>query len=184
MPSATKLLTWEEFSRMPDDGYRYELVRGELRRMSRPGRKHGLVEARVTAKLLLYADQYELGEVLAGDSGFVVAEDPDTVRGPDVAFVRKERLGTGIPAVYWRGAPDLAVEVRSPDDRAGEIAEKIREYLTSGARLVWLLDPRSRTLTVHRPGEKPRTLRADETIDGEDVLPGFSCPIAWFFRDI
>lgn len=183
MPSATKLLTWEEFSRVPDDGYLHELVRGELKRVSRPGRQHGLVATRVAAALLRHVDQHDLGEV-SSESGFVVAEDPDTVRGPDVAFVRKERAVRGVPSMWWRGAPDLAVEIRSPGDRAGEIADKIRDYLTSGARAVWLLDPRSRTLTVHRPGQKPRTLRADEIVDGEDVLPGFSCPVAWFFRDL
>ncbi len=116
------------------------------------------------------------------DVGFRLAEDPDTVRGPDIAFVSASRLRSGFPRGFFPGAPDLAVEVVSPGDKAGELQEKIREYLSSGVRLVWLADPRSQTVTAYRPSGEAHVYSGEEPVPGEDVLPGFSFRPAELFR--
>jgi Uma2 family endonuclease len=117
----------------------------------------------------------DLGRVV-GEAGFKLAGDPDTVRGPDVAFVRRERLDSSLgPEGFFHGAPDLAVEIVSPGDTALELRQKIGEYLQAGARLVWVLQPDARTVIVHRPGASPETVGPDDLLDGEDVIPGFTC---------
>src|SRR6266700_2318991 len=156
MAQEARAITAEELFRMPDDGYKYELVAGRLRKMSPPGSLHGVVGMRLAIALGAYVEQHELGVLFAADTGFKLASNPDTVRGPDVAFVARERIPAGgIPTGYWPGAPDLAVEVMSPTDRRSEIDEKIDEYLRSGVRMIWFVEPLARRATVHRPGTQP-----------------------------
>jgi Uma2 family endonuclease len=179
--SVTTLVTAEELLRMPEDPP-YELVAGELRRMTQPSPLHGAVAARLSRLLGNYADDHKLGEVIINDSGFLLARDPDTVLGPDVAFVSARSLAAQpLGKKYWRGGPDLAVEVVSPSNSAAEMREKAIAYFDAGSRLVWLVDPDSRTVTVYRSATDVVTLAEDAELDGRPVLPGFRCRIADLF---
>lgn len=179
MSARTHLVTADELFGMQDDGYCYELVEGRLIRMSPPGALHGVAGGRLGVALANYVEASGLGIVFTQDIGFKLASNPDTVRAPDVAFVRRDRIpASGIPHGYWLGPPDLAVEVRSWNDRWSILVEKAHQYLRLGTRLVWLLDPKKETLTVFRPDGKPTLLTIDDVIDGEDVVPGFRLPLA------
>jgi Uma2 family endonuclease len=176
-------MTADELFRMPDDGYWYELVQGRLIKMSPPGALHGLVGIRLQTALDQFVRAQKLGVVFPQDTGFKLASNPDTVRAPDGAFVRRERIAsTGIPIAYWPGAPDLAVEVRSPSDRRSELRHKALEYLRHGARLVWVIDPAKRDVVVFRPGAAPVTLTSDDELDGEDVVAGFRFSLRQLFE--
>ncbi|MBM4031883.1 MAG: Uma2 family endonuclease [Planctomycetes bacterium] len=180
--STTSLVTAEQFMRMSHDGHRYELVAGELRTMSPPDVIHGALLARVAGLFDAHAREHDLGLAIGGDPAFLVERDPDTVRGPDVAFIRKERLTANPPGhCVWPGAPDLAVEILSPNDRPREVREKVRCWLRAGVRMVWVVDPDRRTVVVHRPGRAAETLTEDADLDGEDILPGFRCRVAGIF---
>jgi Uma2 family endonuclease len=182
MAQETRAITADELLRMPDDGYKYELVAGRLRKMTPAGSLHGVVGMRLAIALGAYVDDNHLGVLFAADTGFKLASNPDTVRAPDIAFVARERIPAGgIPTAYWPGAPDLAVEVLSPTDVRSEIDEKIDEYLRSGVRLVWFVNPFERRVTVHRPGKRPLVLEERDAVDGDDVLPGFSYPLVRLF---
>ncbi|MGH7700047.1 MAG: Uma2 family endonuclease [Gemmatimonadales bacterium] len=161
---------------LPDK--RVELVRGVLVVREPPGYVHGEVTARVTRALMDHADAHDLGRVLAGDPGFQLATDPDTVRGPDVAFVRRERLPHPSPPGYAGFAPDLVVEVLSPGDRPGDVLGKVAEWISAGTRLVWVIDPERRLARVYRDDGGETLVTADGGLDGEAVLPGFSCSLA------
>jgi Uma2 family endonuclease len=179
----TRHLTADELLRLPDDGWRYELRQGELIRMPPGNPRHGSRMRRFGARLGAYVDTNDLGDVLVGDPGFTLQRGPDTVRGPDVAFIRKERIPPdGLTEDgFWEGAPDLAVEIVSPGDGARDVREKIDEYLAAGGGLVWVLYPRTRRVTVHRPDRSVTELTAADTLDGEGVVPGFACPVAALF---
>jgi Uma2 family endonuclease len=180
-----KLLTIEEFARRPEpiDGSKEELVRGEVVTMPPPGFLHGIVQLNVATLLKTFAKASKLGRVTV-ESGVITEEGPGSVRGPDVAFWSYERLPADhVPVVYANVAADLCVEVRSPTNTPAKTTEKVREYFTSGVRLVWVVDPEERVVTVyHGPGDG-RVLWEDATLTGGDVLPGFSCPVAEFFSD-
>ena len=183
MATATRLLTADEFLYWPDEpGMRQELIRGEVRTMSLPGEEHGDVTMETAFRLNLHVKAHALGKIYAAETGFIVERDPDTVRGADVAFVCQERLAT-ITArkKHVPFAPDLAVEVRSPNDRPGEIADKTRLWLAAGSLLVWNVDPETKTATVHRPGAEPVLLSENDTLDGGEVVPGFRCRVGDLF---
>lgn len=177
MPSRTAgPVTADELFRRPDH-HRYELVAGALRVCEPPGGTHGQVAARLCYQLTGFVEARRLGVVLV-ESGFILQRGPDTVRGPDVSFVAADRLPAGaVPASFVPLAPDLAVEIRSPEDRAGAMAEKVANYLDAGTRLVWVMDPAGREVTVHRADGSTTSLRDSDWLDGEAVLPGFRCPI-------
>jgi Uma2 family endonuclease len=182
MATTTQLLTADELFRMPDDGNRYELVRGELRTMPPPGFRHGLIMMNFGTALKRYVDAKGLGVVSGGDPGFLLARHPDILRAPDVAFVSAARIAAaGEPTGYWQGAPDLAVEVLSPNDTVVDVEEKTDDWLTLGCAMVVLVNDRRRTVTIHRPGVPPRTLRGDDVFDGEEVVPGFRLPLSDIF---
>jgi Uma2 family endonuclease len=182
MAITPELMTADELADLPGDGMRRELVRGELRTLPPTGSEHGDEESVFDGSIGPYVRAQKLGRVFVGESGFVLETDPDTVRAPGVAFVTRERLaGTGIPRGYYRGAPDLAVEIVSPNDRYTEVAEKIAEWLAHGTRLVFVVDPRRKTVDVHRPGQATRTLGIDDVLDGEDVVPGWSLAVRDLF---
>ena len=182
MAQETRAITAEELFRMPDDGYKYELVAGRLRKMTPAGSLHGLVGMRLAVAISAHVDTHGLGVVFAADTGFKLASNPDTVRAPDVAFVTRAKIpASGIPITYWRGAPDLAVEVMSPTDVRSEIDEKIEQYLRTGVRQVWFVEPLARRVTILRPGTPPQVLSDTDTPDGGDLLPGFSYPLARLF---
>jgi Uma2 family endonuclease len=181
--SSKRLLTEDDLAAMPEDGFRHELQAGLLVAEPRPFLLHAQVQARVIELLTGFVRLHGLGRVL-GDGGFLLARDPDTVRGPDVAFVTLARWKTVTDkGRFFRGAPDLAVEVLSPSNRAGEMHAKVADYLAAGARLVWIVDPKRRSVTAHRTLLAPRRFGADEVLDGADVLPGFAIPVASIFED-
>ena len=135
MVAKTQLVTAEELLDMPDDGFRYELVRGELRKMAPAGSGHSVSGVEIATSLNIHVKTNNLGRVFGADAGFLLARNPDTVRAADVAFVRRERVeAVGIPSGYWPGPPDLAVEIISPNDRYTEVYEKVDEWLEAGAR--------------------------------------------------
>jgi Uma2 family endonuclease len=126
--------------------------------------------------------EHRLGEVFEGETGFLLAREPDTVRAPDIAFVAAERIATAERQKgFWVGAPDLAVEVVSPGDTQREIDEKVMAWLDAGARLVWVVNPTWRTVTIYRSRRKIRVLTEDDELSGEDVVPGFRCPVGAVF---
>jgi Uma2 family endonuclease len=175
---ARRSWTDEELLALPEHG-KYELVDGELRQMSPAGGRHGQVVLRLAARLLGFVMERKLGHVFDGQTGF---RFPDgNLRSPDVSFVAAARLPEGVPTGFLHVAPDLAVEVLSPTDRAGDIAHKVGEYLGVGVSLLWVIDLEQGTAVVYRPGLPPRTVRPDGVLDGEDAVIGFSCPLAALF---
>ena len=182
MSVQSKVMTADELMRLPRDGQRHELVRGELRSMPPAGFEHGDVTNIIGSSLGPYARERGLGRAVTGDVGFRLTTNPDTVRAPDVAFVRHERiLAAGRVTGYWQGAPDLVVEVISPNDLYWEVEEKVAEGLAHGARLVLVVNPRRRTVAVHRPNGPVRILGEDDVLDGEDVVPGWALPVSELF---
>lgn len=178
------LVTAEELYELPDDGSRHELLRGTLVAEPVPGSLHGRIVARLAELLGSFVRPRRLGVVYAGDAGFILARKPDTVRGPDVAFVyaeRQRRVETDLP--YFPGAPDLAIEVLSPSDRMNEVIGKVSDYLAAGSRLVWVVDPVREQVQVFRSPFTPRLVSGDELLDGEDVVPGFSVALPEIFGD-
>jgi Uma2 family endonuclease len=178
-----KLITAEEFARMPDppDGSQQELVRGEIITMPPPGTRHGVCCLKVGRLLGNYVEDKRLGTAAGNDAGFISERDPDTVRGPDVSFWSRERLPEIPEEGYTDVPPDLAVEVVSPSDVHSRIHRKIRHYLERCVRLVWLVDPELRTVSVYRSRQQAQILEESDTLTGEDVLPGFQCLVAAFF---
>jgi Uma2 family endonuclease len=184
MTIETRHTTAEELLRMPDDGFRYELVRGELRKMTPAGNKHGYLALRIASRLERHVEDNGLGKTYAAETGFKLSSDPDTVRAPDAAFVSRARLEeVGEIEGYWPGAPDLAVEVISPSDTHTEVVEKALAWLEAGCRMVLAVDPSRRNVTVYRALDDIRILTggAGETLDGADVVPGWSLPVAELF---
>jgi Uma2 family endonuclease len=169
-------LTIEAFERLSEDGpYRADLVRGRVVREPPAGSEHGSIGAGLAARIWACAREAGLGEVFAAETGFILFRDPPTVRAPDVAFVARERIPeAGLPRGFFPGAPDLAVEIVSPSNTPLEIREKVADFLAAGSRVIWVVEPRSRTITVHRPDRPPRTLAEDEELDGEEVVRGLN----------
>lgn len=180
MATQLRTMTADELLAMPDDGIRRELFEGELREMSPPSERHADAAQNINRSLDTHVRAQRLGRVRP-EYGYVLESDPDTVRAPDVSFVRADRLSADGPAPgYYRGAPDLAVEVVSPHDRYSEVRAKVREYLAAGTRMVIVLDAEDRSATVYRPGRATLELSEADVIDGGDVVPGWTLPV----RDI
>ena len=176
-------LTEDDLASLPDDGFRHELQAGLLLAEPRPFPLHAQVQARIIELLTGFVRANGLGQVL-GDGGFLLASNPDTVRGPDVAFVTRERWSAVTDrGRFFRGAPDLSVEILSPSNRSGEIHAKVADYLAAGARLVWIVDPKQRTVTIHETLLAPRRLVARDLLDGGEVLPGFAIPVEAVFEE-
>jgi Uma2 family endonuclease len=184
MSTELQLMTADELLAMPDDGFVYELIKGELIKVSPPpGHEHGLVAMNIAGPLYEYAKKHHLGNVYAAETGFLLEQNPDTVRAPDVAFVRRERLEKAGPVEgYWIGAPDLAVEVLSPSDTVRRIEGKVAQWLESGSRIVWVVSPQIYTVTVYRSITEIVVLTKKDILDGSDVVPGFEIPIAEIFE--
>lgn len=170
------LMTADELLRLPDDGWRYELVRGELRKMSPTGVDHGHVAAEVLLSLGAHVKQHGLGRAYAAETGFRISREPDTVRAPDVAFVRSERVIRS--RKFMEGPPDVAIEVTSPSDTYSEIEEKTRDWLRAGVRAVIIIDPETRTARVHRA---TGAIAVADVIEIDDVIPGWRLPLAPLF---
>lgn len=177
-----RLVTADELMRMPDDGVKHELVEGRLITMTHAGSLHGRLAMRLGAAVDRFVEEHALGAVFAAETGFRLARDPDTVRAPDVSFVRKERLlEEGLPDGYWPGPPDLAVEVQSPNNSVRELELKAQDYLRRGVQLVWVVFPKKRAVVVYRPDAVPASLGEHDALDGYDLLPGFRYPLARLF---
>jgi len=159
----------------------FELVRGEAIELSSPTKPHGVVCIKVGTRLMAYAEQRGCGYVTCNDSGVILERDPDTVRGPDIAFYEDANTFAELHPKYGEVPPRVAVEVLSPNDRANKVLRKINDYLRCGVGLVWVIDPEIRTVTVHRPGKAQVELEESQELTGEDVLPDFRCIVADFF---
>jgi len=176
--SPAALMTAEELSHLNLPRQRTELVRGVLVVREPAGYRHGEVTMSLSAAIHDFVRPRKLGRVLAAETGFKLSSNPDTVRAPDVAFLRAERVPEPPPAGYAALAPDLAAEVLSPDDRPGEVLEKVGDWLNAGVRLVWVVDPARGLARVYRADGTETLLGDGDAFDGEEVLPGFSCRIA------
>ena len=175
------LVTADELLLMKDDGIRYELVRGELRKMSPAGHRHGRIALNLTTPLDQFVRANQLGAVYAAETGFKLTADPDVVRAPDVAFIRRDRVeAVGETGGFWPGAPDLAAEVLSPGETSGEVEDKIADWLDAGTRLVVVVDPENQTVTLYRSHKDVRVLTIDDVLEGGEVVPDWTLPV----RDI
>ncbi|HZN40301.1 MAG TPA: Uma2 family endonuclease [Planctomycetota bacterium] len=172
MPNPT-VTTAEELLLLHEPGFRHELVRGELRRMSPAGHWHGGAGATLTELLVRHAREHNLGKTYMAETGFLLACNPDTVLAPDISFVCNERLPPTRTRGYFPGPPDLAVEVRSPEGTRRQLHEKVLSWLRHGTRMVWVVDPAKESVTVYRGTDEVHELREGDEIQGGDVLPGF-----------
>ncbi|MDQ3746805.1 MAG: Uma2 family endonuclease [Acidobacteriota bacterium] len=189
MSTTTRLITADELLTMPTyvngSDRRYELIRGELKVISPTKPLHGIVRARIAAALINLVEANELGMAFGAETGFVVERDPDTVLGVDASFVSREKLATVENwDKFFPFAPDLAVEVLSPGNIVKEIDEKVAFYFAAGSRAVWVINPKRRTATVYTSPSEFRTLGGQDTLDGGDVLPGFSLELSKLFAGL
>lgn len=175
------LLTAEDLHHLSSQGVRGELLRGVLYQTQPTGIRHGKTVVNLIVLLAGFVEPRQMGTILASDVGFLLERDPDTVREPDVAFISARRLplDQDVPG-YFEGPPDLAVEIASPSDRPRQLFDKARMWISFGVPLVWTVDPQARTLEVHQPNQPQISLSSDDTLDGGQILPGFSCAV----RDI
>ena len=177
MTASEKLMTAEELARTSIPDKQVELIRGRLVVREPPSTHHGAVAGNVAYELSVFVREKKLGQVFPQDTGFKIASDPDTVRGPDVAFVSKERLDRIPEEGYADLVPDLVVEVVSPGDRPGEVLAKIGDWLEACARCSWLIDPRRREARISNADGSVSVTGEGGSLDGGDVLPGFTCPL-------
>ena len=175
--SSGSLLTADEMLRLNIPDKRVELVRGALVVREPPGVTHGRVTVNLAHRLMAYIERAGGDQIVLAETGFTVARNPDTVRGPDLAVLDRNRVPVPEPRGFLELGPDLVVEVLSPDDRPGEILAKVADWLNGGSRLVWVVDPRRRVARVYRLDGTDAVVAADGTLDGEDVVPGFTCPL-------
>ena len=182
MSTDTRLFTAEDLWRMGGD-QRRELVRGELRTMAPAGFDHGAISNNLAFLLTKHVREHKLGGVVCtAETGYVLARDPDVVRAADASYVRADRIPpAGRTIKFFEGPPDLAVEVTSPSDSNDEVDEKVDDYLESGTRLVWVVSARRRTITIYAPNRAKQVLHENDTLTGEDVIPGFQCKVADVF---
>ena len=180
--TTTKLMTAEELLAMPDDGFRYELVRGELIKMAPAGHMSSFYEMRMGIKLGAFVEDNGLGRTYSPSGGFTLEVNPDTVLAPDASFVRQERVdAVGDGDGFFPGAPDMVVEVISPSDRYTEVGRKVEAWLDAGVLMVVVVNPRNRTVQAHTPDGVTELTEAD-TLDGGDVVPGWRLPVADIFK--
>jgi len=178
MSSAKTLLTADELEQMPDvDSVLTELDEGELIEMPPAGRRHGRTEIRIATILETFTRSNKLGLVYASDTGFRLTDD--TVRAPDVSFVRQSRIQGGDG--YYQGAPDLAVEIYSPSDRVRQLMRKVKQYFAAGTHTIWIVYPETREVQILEATGTDRLLTGDDLLEATELLPGFSVPIAEFF---
>jgi Uma2 family endonuclease len=183
--TATRQLTASEFfdwvMRPENEPRHYELERGKVVEVSRPGERHGLVCSNVTTMLNLYTRKRRKGYALYNDAGVILERDPDTVRGPDVMYFEKSKGYDQMNPKFAEGVPTLAVEVLSPNDSHGKVARRIAEFQKAGIQMIWVVDPDGSDVTVYQRGHDPYVVEAGQELTGDDVLPEFRCPVAEFF---
>jgi Uma2 family endonuclease len=181
MTITNKLMTADELLRLPDDNMRHELVRGELQTMPPSGAEHGEIILNISGPLHEFVKRKKLGKTYGAETGFIIETQPDTVLAPDVSFVSKDRIPPSRPKGFFEGFPDLAVEVRSPSETAKKVQKKVEDWIDAGTSVVWVIDPKTTTVTVHQKSGEPLVLEMNDELDGGDVVPGFSVPVAEIF---
>lgn len=191
MPASALPRTAEELLTYDAPDKQVELVRGQLIVREPPGQRHGNVAGRIYLLLALHLRDEQRangwprarGRLVVGDAGYILRRGPDTVRGPDVAYLSYDRYDGPLPDGFLELAPDLVVEVRSPGDHGAEVREKVDDWLDAGARVVWVVDPRRQEIVEHRADCDTRVLGAGDSLDGGSVLRGFAHPVADIFSD-
>ena len=182
MATEAKLLTAEDLLRLDGEGVRGELIRGVLCETMPTGIEHGRIVMDLAYELNAFIKPRRLGAVVGSDSGVWLERDPDTVREPDIAFFSAEKMPLDARITgYAEVAPDLVVEVASPSDSRREVHDKAHMWLNHGVRLVWVVQPETRSVDVYRPDEAIVTLGEQDGLDGLDVLPGFTCDVSAIF---
>ena len=177
-----RLLTADELLRLYSEGVRGELIRGVLCETMPTGQEHGEIAANLTIALGQFIKLRELGRITTSDAGVWLERDPDTVREPDVAFFSAAKAPPGRRVTgYSETVPDLVAEIASPSDSRREVHDKAHMWLSHGVRLVWVVQPETRSIDVYRPGEAVATLGDEDALDGLDVLPGFACEVSAVF---
>ena len=167
---------------LPDDDLRHELINGELIKMPLPKVPHGRAAKRLGKPLEQFVSDHDLGEAFTTEIGFQLTNDPDTVLGPDISFISKERLkSAGEVTGFWQGPPDLAVEVLSPGDRRGKVNKKILQWLGFGTRQVWIVDPKHSTVTIYRSETDATTFSGSDYLESQDLFPGFRISLDQIF---
>lgn len=176
------LLTAEEFAALPLEGLRSELIKGELHTMPPTTGGHGRITMRLSGSLFAYVSAHQLGETYAAETGFLIARNPDTVRAPDFAFIQRDRVPSRDSDSRWVPViPDLVVEVASTGDRPAEIRQKAAMWLEAGVRMAWVVLPAEHVIEIHRAGQPVVTLDESAALEGADVVPGFTTPVAAIF---
>jgi len=174
-------MTADALYSMPDDGYRYDLIKGELRRMSPAGGKHGIIVANLTIEIGQHVREHNLGIVFGAETGFKLESNPDTVLAPDIAFVRRDRVPAGdFSEKFWAMPPDLVVEVVSPSNTRREIEEKIQTYLDTGVKSVWIIHLKKREVQIYRRDREAEIFGRNAKLVDE-LLPGFCYPVSKVF---
>lgn len=176
-PTASRTLSAEELLELDLPNKQTELVRGQLIVREPAGYRHGVVAHQISRLIANYVHDNGLGIVVAAETGFKLFSNPDTVRAADSAYINRERAPDPAPAGYLALAPDLVVEVVSPGDRPGDIQAKVSDWLTAGSHLVWVVDPGRKRAIVYREDGAVDVLANQDVLNGEDILPGFACPI-------
>ncbi len=180
MSTVQEITTAEQLLETPGLG-RCELVAGELIMMSPSGYEHGVVAGRIHGFLFSFVRKKRLGMVTAAETGFQIGHNPDTVRTPDVGFIRADRVPSARTRGFFPGPPDLAVEVVSPTDRGGEVLAKVRNWLAAGCQVVWVADPNLQTMTVYRGSHEPAIVNNTDELTDDAILPGFRLAVAEVF---
>ncbi len=181
----TGLMTADELLMMPNSRWGYELVRGKLKKYMPAGNLHGIIALKIGRIIGNFVEENNLGVVVAAETGFLISHNPDTVRAPDSAFIGKEKLAKhGITEKFFPDAPDLAVEVVSPNDRKKDIEDKVQDYLAAGVNLIWIIYPQKQFVVVHRQSKIVSILFETDEIEGEEVLPNFRLPLEKLFGNL
>ena len=175
--TTSPLLTAADLERMSFPDKQVELVRGRLLVREPPGTWHGRIAAKLLIRVGVHVEHHELGDVYGQDTGFRIRSDPDTVRAADLGFVGRDRVDRVGRRGYAELAPDLVAEILSPDDRPAEVLAKVADWLDAGTRVVWVVDPERLEARVYRHDGTLSLLARDAVLDGEEVLPGFTCPL-------
>lgn len=180
MSITSQITTVDQLATAGDIG-RCELIRGHLHMMTPASYEHGRIAMNCAMLIGNHVKTNKLGEIVAAETGFVIERNPDTVRAADVAFITTDKApepgGRGFGTVI----PDLVVEVNSPDDRAGEVLDKVQQWLGAGVKLVWVVDPKTKTITAHQPDGHAEVLSVDQELIAPNLLPGFKCTVATIF---
>lgn len=179
--STNKLYSAQKLESLSSNGSRYALIMGELIKMPPAGNEHGMFTDLVSSNASVYAQQMKLGVGFAAETGFKLTQNPDSVIAPGWSFIVRERLLMPIEKSYGTVIPDLVIETRSPGDARSEFLSKILLWLDAGVKIVWGIDPKNRTLTVYRVNSPTRILVSGDTLDGEEILPGFTYPLNQLF---